>query len=587
MILRSWLLLASLWISVFAAEVRGEALSWHASLPDALAEARATGKPLFLEFRCAPCVNGREFDAQVFYTDSDSPRGKLMSQYVLARVTSMSGVNIAHYDRDWHNSLYYFVVNGNEDIYLRYGGRDEAAADTYLNLESLELALELGLSEHAKYLAGERPSEEKPEVFQPKDISLLDQNVIQKNRCTECHLIADYSMQEKALAGLLDPITDLYRSPNIQNLGLHLDIPKGLLVEKVTGAASDAGVLPADVVVSLNGSPVLTFGDLQYALDGVSRFANGVNLGVKRDGEILDVRVKLPHEWWKTDLEFRHWTVEPQLFFEMRSLEPEEKAGLKLPEDGFAAEVTGIDIEAVLNGHHSLEIGDVIVAVDGKNSNPVTSDLVAYIKIFHPANGTLELSVLRSGEPAVVQLKTSQQNFRKAPIEDVAPELSLAWSTPAYLTSGNEKAVAYSAAVANGYLLVQAKHFADWHSFTMDNPQRSIGKLGEKGNQELPTGIVVDQETEGAWLQTGPTDFSKPDIRWYTWGFQGVSYFAVKLSDPGKQVNLKVSAQACRADICAGAVDLELEVPATSAGEMNPAAAKLIGSLKPVLPKAD
>lgn len=587
MILRGLLLLFSLWAFVFAAEVRGESLTWHASLPEAIAEAKETGKPLFLEFRCAPCVNGREFDAQVYYTDSETPRGKLMSQYVLARVTSMSGVNIAHYDRDWHNSLYYFIVNANEDIYLRYGGRDEAAADTYLDLDSLELALELGLSEHEKYLTGDRPSDEMAPRFEPKDISLLDEHVIRKNRCTECHLIADYSMQEKSLAGLLEPISDLYRSPDIRNLGLHLDVPKGLLLKQTTGFAVEAGVLAGDTVVSLNGNAVLTFGDLQYRLDKVSRYASEIRLGVERDGKLFEKTVKLPKEWWKTDMEFRHWTVEPQLFFESRGLSEEEKTARNLPKDGFAAEVTGIDIEAVLNGSHTLEIGDVIVAVDGKTGNPLTSDLAAYIKLFHAANSTLKLSILRGGDPQEVELRTSQQNFRKAPVEEVSPELSLNWSEAAYLTSGNEKAVGYRAAVVNGHLLVQATHFADWHSFAMDNFERLEGKEIVEGNQELPTQIIIDQETAGGWMQSEPDDFSKPEIQWFTWGFRGVSYFAVKLAEPHDAVKVEISAQACRADICAGAVGLELDVSGSNEGSSNALARKLIEGLVPVQSEID
>ncbi|WP_386818247.1 Trx7/PDZ domain-containing (seleno)protein [Luteolibacter algae] len=580
------MLVASFWTCVFAAEVRGEALFWHASLPEALAEAKASGKPLFLEFRCAPCVNGREFDAQVYYyTEPDSPRGKLMSRYVLARVTSMSGVNIAHYDRDWHNSLYYFIINGNEDIYLRYGGRDEVAADTYLNLDSLELALTLGLSEHEAFKEGRRASTGATANFKPEDIGLLNREVIQKNRCTECHLIADYSMQEKAHAGLLDPISDLYRSPDIKRLGLYLDVPKGLLLKETKGAAADAGIMAGDTVASLNGTTVLTFGDLQYQLDKVPRLSPEILLGVKRNGELSEMVVTLPREWWKTDLEFRHWTVEPQLFFESRELQKKEKEKLRLPEKGFASEVTGLDIEAAMNGHHDLEIGDIVISVDGRASNPLTSDPSVYIKLFHAPNSVVRLGVLRAGKLRDINLKTGQMNFRKAPVEENIPDLSLGWSETAYLSSGKEKAVGYRAAVVGEYLLVQARHFADWHSFAMDNAARLKGRKIVEGNQELPTEITIDQEIKGGWLQTEPTDFSDPEMHWFTWGFQGVSYFAVKLATPEQAVKVNISAQACRDDICAGAVGLELEVPASPAKQVSPMTREILDELTPLTGK--
>ena len=67
----------------------------------------------------------------------NSPRGKLLSQYVCARITKMDDIDIGLFDRDWNNTLYYFILNADEQIYLRYGGRDSEAPDSYLNLSSL------------------------------------------------------------------------------------------------------------------------------------------------------------------------------------------------------------------------------------------------------------------------------------------------------------------------------------------------------------------------------------------------------------------------------------------------------------------
>ena len=50
---------------------------------------------------------------------------------------------------------YFFMLNADEQIYMRYGGRDSQSPDTYLNLNSLELALKQGLELHRQYLKGE------------------------------------------------------------------------------------------------------------------------------------------------------------------------------------------------------------------------------------------------------------------------------------------------------------------------------------------------------------------------------------------------------------------------------------------------
>lgn len=587
-----WLGLLFLGVAAATSQEAGEedTLSWHSDYEEALAEARDTGKPIFLEFRCAPCINGRLFDAQVVYTPASSSRGKLLSQYVRARITTMTGVNIAHFDRDWHNSLYYFVINADEDIYLRYGGRDEVAATTYLDLESLELALEIGLREHRRFLeTGERPGvdEPEPQPLKPADYRLLKENIIDSGRCTECHLIGDYSMQEKELAGLLDPIQDLYRSPDIKAIGLHLDIPKGLLLEKTTGATAEAGIQAGDLITSLNGHRVLTFGDLQYRYDQVPRrTAKAIVLGVEREGEAHEFTVDLPFEWWKSGLEFRHWTVEPRLFFAAEPLTDEEKVERNLPSDGFASRVTEVEIEAVISDYHSLEVGDIVTAVNDRKQDALTGDLEAHIKIRFPPESELKLTVLRGEASVEVLLKTQRLNFRKLPTERENTDLSILWSEPDFVRNGDDIVLRYRAAIADGHLLIEARHEPGWHSYAMDNPERAIEKLGKKTeNQDLPTVINLPEglHTAGAWKQSVPIDYSKPEIRWHTWGFEGTSWFAIELEQiPEEPFSISVTSQVCDADSCAGTFDLKLTVPSDGAAPRNLFTERILQQLEPV-----
>ena len=91
----------------------------------------------------------------------DSPLGKQLSQYVCVRITRMDDVDVGLFDRDWNNAIYFFVLNADEQIYMRYGGRDSQSADTYLNLNSMELALKQGLELHRQYQKGELKKTER------------------------------------------------------------------------------------------------------------------------------------------------------------------------------------------------------------------------------------------------------------------------------------------------------------------------------------------------------------------------------------------------------------------------------------------
>ncbi len=181
----------------------------------------------------------------------NSPLGKQLSQYVCLRITRLDDVDVGLFDRDWNNTIYFFAFNADEKIYFRYGGRDSASPDTYLNLDSLELALRQGLQLHQQYLAGNLKLPDRPKPLFPREIPLLVQRTFAQRQCVECHLIGDFQNIQREQDGVLDKLTHLYRSPDIKTLGIELDVPKGLVVKQASGAALAAGMKPGDRIASL------------------------------------------------------------------------------------------------------------------------------------------------------------------------------------------------------------------------------------------------------------------------------------------------------------------------------------------------
>ena len=192
---------------------------------------------------------------------------------------------------------------------MRYGGRDSTSPDTYLNLQSFESAARRALELHRRYENGDLKLPERPAPFLPRQIPLLVGRTFDRGRCVECHLIGDFENIQRQQDGTLDKRTDLYRSPDIQRLGIELDIPKGLIVADARGPAEMAGMRPGDQILSLNGTAVWTFGDLQYFYDKVNREATQVHIAVERNGATRDLTVTLPPRWWWTDLKFRQSSI--------------------------------------------------------------------------------------------------------------------------------------------------------------------------------------------------------------------------------------------------------------------------------------
>ncbi len=105
---------------------------------------------------------------------------------------NLVGIDVGLYDFDRHNAIYFFIVSPDEDIYLRYGGRDAASADSYLDLDSFVLALEAGLEQHDLWQAGELPSRQRPKALFPREMERLKTIEMDRGRCIECHMIGDY-----------------------------------------------------------------------------------------------------------------------------------------------------------------------------------------------------------------------------------------------------------------------------------------------------------------------------------------------------------------------------------------------------------
>ena len=337
----------------------------------------------------------------------------------------MDGIDIGHFDFDRHNALYFFVINSDAQIYLRYGGRDSASATTYLDLESLELALRQGLEEHAKWKAAGSPTVQRSDRRYPRDIKLLQAAKIDSRHggrrgrrrgghCVECHQIADYEAEQLELDGKLDKVTTMYCSPDIKTLGIHLDVPRGLVIGEAKGAAAAAGLRKEDRILRIGSHKVLTFADLQYWYGKTPRDARQIQLAIVRTGEddsdeTLDLKLELPRLWWLTEIGYRNWSIDPLVYYKSRPLTEALKRKLELPVEGFASMVTWVSLR---NPHH-LEVGDITYAVDGVQTDKIANTSELYIKLRKRAGDPVKIDVLRNGEKIEASFRTRRKAFRK------------------------------------------------------------------------------------------------------------------------------------------------------------------------------
>ena len=155
------------------------------------------------------------------------------------------------------------------------------------------------------------------------------------------------------------------------------------------------------------------------------------------------------------------------------------------------------------------------------------------------------------------------------------------WSQPIEVRYEDAVVISYMARVDGPYLVVRAKLGQGWHTFALDNVQRVQEKLAGKRalSMDRSTEIAVSGlQVEGPWQQSPPKDFSRPDLRMFSFGYDHDATFAAKVrSAGGGSANLRVRGQACTESICKNIdVPLSVVVPAKAGSSAEVKVSELV-----------
>ena len=130
--------------------------------------------------------------------------------------------------------------------------------------------------------------------------------------------------------------------------------------------------------------------------------------------------------------------------------------------------------------------------------------------------------------------------------------------------------------LAGDFLLVELRPADGWHVYAMDNEQRAkealAGRMSLGIEQNTEVLVEGDLQVVGDWYQSQPRDFSQPDLRWYSYGFEGTSLLAARVSrGASKSATVTVRAQACDSASCITVeAEMEVSLAGTSHGDFDP-----------------
>lgn len=142
------------------------------------------------------------------------------------------------------------------------------------------------------------------------------------------------------------------------------------------------------------------------------------------------------------------------------------------------------------------------------------------------------------------------------------------WSAPVEVRHEDNLCISYQARMDGPLLVVKATLGAGWHTFAMDNQKRAEERLAGKPALSMDRNSEITAlsgiEIAGPWYQSAPKDFSRPQLRWFSWGFDKEALFAVKATVSGA-ARVRLRGQACTETICKN-VDVTIAIPASKGG---------------------
>src|SRR5260370_2822289 len=138
------------------------------------------------------------------------------------------------------------------------------------------------------------------------------------------------------------------------------------------------------------------------------------------------------------------------------------------------------------------------------------------------------------------------------------------WKEPVEVRQEENLCLAYQAKLEGSLLIVRAAIEPGWHTFAMDIKKRADEKLAGKASLGIERGteflLSGGLGTVGPWYQSAPKDFSKPEIRYFSWGYEHQAIFAAKIkrtgAGPGR---IAIRGPACTDTTCKN-IDAELSL---------------------------
>jgi serine protease Do len=386
-------------------------------------EAKKTGKPLLVVFRCIPCEACAQLDEQV--VEKNPAVRKHLSNFVCVRVVYANGMDLSRFQFDYDQSWAAFFLNADGTIYGRYGTRshqhdseDDVSLDGFLDTMQSVLALHKQFPEtRSSLIAKTGPKSEiaKPEEFaklKEKYTSSLNYGPEVARSCIHCHQVGEAWKEHYWLEKKSVPTELIYAYPHPKIFGLIMDPAKAATVKSVAegSLASEAGFQAGDKLVSLEKQPLVSMADIQWILHQ-RKDAGKISFVVSRASATKEIDLMLPENWkelgdfsWRASSWGLRRMVTGGLVFESVAEEQRKELGLESQAVGLRIKHVGQFNAHAAGKRAGFKVDDIVTQIDGIERPMTESALIAHLLRTKRPGDTVAVSLVREGKPIKLEL---------------------------------------------------------------------------------------------------------------------------------------------------------------------------------------
>jgi serine protease Do len=343
-------------------------------------------------------VDCKQFDGQVVRLERFKD---IADKFVRVRLTRIDNLDLSLFEFDYDLTMMIFFLNAEEKVYARYGGRDARNADARQSLDGLRYTMQSVLAMHersAKEFAPRTP--DAPKSARPGGFGKGG-----GKGCMHCHQVRERLNEQLKRTGQWEREM-FWRYPMPDTLGIELDVQRSNVAKRIKDAspAASIGLKPGDLIKRLNGVPIHSFGDAQFALEHAPK-SGAIDIAWQRGKEAHTGKLALAEGWRKADVSWRpsiQWFV-PNIRISGADLDADERKKLGLTEKQLAfRQRDAISQQARDAG---IRPGDIILGVDEKKLDLDMVGFQYYIQRNYFEGDRVTVNLLREGTALKIPVK--------------------------------------------------------------------------------------------------------------------------------------------------------------------------------------